>query len=163
MASELASTLGLSSVTYDSKLDKFTFSHSAPFALHFGEKQNGIAYILGFVPRKNYSSNDNHVVEAPFRCNFNVNKYVIMSVEGINIINSNNPDLHQSTVLLSRGGLDMIGIRRIVKFKNPCIPRLGKIEVKFTDYEGNLYDFQNQDHRIDFVFESKKHLSKYMV
>jgi hypothetical protein len=162
LAEQLKTTLGIADVTYDPRLDKFTFHGDSDFALEFGEKQDCIARMLGFAPKRTCSSVSG-LLHAPYRCNFNVSKYLILTVEGINIINSSNPVLHQSTVLLSHGGMDMIGIRKIIKFKNPCIPRLNRIEFTFTDYEGNLYDFQNQDHRIDLVFESKKHLSKYLV
>jgi hypothetical protein len=34
------------------------------------------------------------------------------------------------------------------------VARVARVGVRFTDYSGNEYDFQGQDHRLELVFAS---------
>ena len=53
--------------------------------------------------------------------------------------------------------------RVIKKTFNPPQARLTRIRLTFYDVYGNLYDFQNQDHGIEFNIELFKMQRRYMM
>jgi hypothetical protein len=53
--------------------------------------------------------------------------------------------------------------RVIKKSFNPPQARLARIRLSFYDVYGNLYDFQNQDHVIEFNIELFKMQRRYMM
>lgn len=60
-------------------------------------------------------------------------------------------------------GGDTYTIKKLFK---PVLPRVDRLRIKFTDVDGNLYDFGNQDHVLEFVFESHQNtrtLQSYMA
>lgn len=146
-------------VTYDSVIDKLSITGgSGEFTLKFANPD--LALILGFNV-SNVSTNVGSLV-APYRINFTANPYVVLRIGQFTINNSSNPVLHKSTALVS--GNDVRAIRTthpIKKYFNPPIARLVKLDISFTDYYGFPYDFQNQDHRLEIMLESKKALTKY--
>lgn len=136
-----------------------TITYISSFSLSFPSKSD-IAGILGFIGGSTVNSVGNSI-QAPFTMNLQPNRYVIMSVDQLNVNNSMNSVLHQSTALISIDQWKHLNLNPIKKTLNPPIARLTKLIINFTDYYGNPCDFQNQDHRLEFLFESKKHLSKY--
>lgn len=48
-------------------------------------------------------------------------------------------------------GSDMYSIKKVFSPVLPCVDRL---RIRFTDVDGNLYDFGNQDHVLEFIIES---------
>lgn len=149
--------------TFDEIGSKFTFVNSGltNFEIVCPAKSD-MCYILGFAPLVKYASSSSGVLIAPFCINLKTDRYVVMRIEQFSINNSSNPVLHKSTALV--GLADARGMRSlqpIKKWFNPPIARLLRIGVSFTDYYGNPYDFQNQDHRIEIMLESRKHLARY--
>jgi hypothetical protein len=146
-------------VTYNSVIDKLSITLNAGgnFTLKFANPD--LALILGF--NVSNVSSDGSLV-APYRINFTANPYAVLRIGQFTINNSINPVLHKSTALIS--GNDVRAIRTthpIKKYFNPPIARLVKLDISFTDYYGFPYDFQNQDHRLEIMLESKKALTKY--
>jgi hypothetical protein len=43
----------------------------------------------------------------------------------------------------------------VEKTYDPPLERLARVAVSWTDYDGNPYDFQNQEHRIELVLKSR--------
>jgi len=169
-ANVLGDALGIGyTVTYDVPTDKYTIKSVATisFTLVFGSTDT--ALIMGFSNASNNTSNalntstTTGTLVAPFRTNFdNIDRYVVLRIGQFTINNSTNPVLHKSTALI--GVADAKGIRSITpikKYFNPPIARLVKLNISFTDYYGNPYDFQNKDHRLEIMLESRKHLSRY--
>ena len=159
----LASALSASTallVVHDTATDKYTFTSStaSAFTMSF---EGDLALILGFVPGSINESQQGTLV-APFRTNLNTSHYAVLSIDQFTINHSSNSVLHKSTALI--GKLDTQVVRSIVPIKkvfNPPIARLVKLVISFTDYYGNPYDFQNKDHRLEIMLESKKHASWY--
>ena len=86
-----------------------------------------------------------------------------MNIESFDVNKSNSNTLHRTTAILGEPyvRLSLADIPNVVKRFSPTIPRLARIKVTFTDRFGNLYDFQNIDHRVDIVFTSFKQKRKY--
>ena len=162
LASALSDLTGLT-VTYNAIADNLTFfSSTGAFTIN---GTGTINKMLGFSAGKDYSTVGLiHVLTAPFRVNLLDNRYVVMNIEQVTLNNSINPVLHKSFALLSPKMQDLNYIEtqcKTIKYLNPPIARLHKVRLTFRDYYGNLYDFQNHDHRIELVFESRKHLLRY--
>jgi hypothetical protein len=123
-----------------------------------------LAQIIGFKENKLYSST-NRLLRSEYRCRFDVNKYIILTVDYMTINNSIDSNVHKSTAIVYENELQ-INTKALTipikKYFNPIVPRLRHVRIKLTDYYGNPYDFQNHDHRIDIMYESRKHSIKYM-
>ena len=155
-------------VTHNVSKDTYTISctslSAGDFSLDFENvqlKQSNIALILGFVPGTVYTSVDN-VLTAPFRTNFDADRYAVMRIDQFTVNNSATSTLHKSTALI--GKVDVLSLRTIIpikKYFNPPIARMFKLAISFTDYYGNPYEFNNKDHRLEIMLESKRHHSKY--
>ena len=153
-------------VSYEDAIDKFMFRSNSEFLFTFPVTSD-LALILGFVPGSEVEAKVSNALTsfellAPFRINLTADRFAVMRIEHFTINNSINPVLHKSSALI--GKADALGVRTLTPMKkwfNPPIARLLKLMISFTDFYGNPYDFQNQDHRIEIMFESKKHLSRY--
>lgn len=176
---------------YDSVRDRFDIWANSMFALDFkgtavtyaGERANmgtmvtpykakSAARLIGFAnavytsqagagvsPVNGYTNK----LSSVYRRNFTENNYVVLSIAQMSVNKSINDVLSRSLALIqpSYMSLNVCKDEPIRKMFNPPIPRLTKVSITLRDYWGNLYDFQNQDHRIEIVFMSHKHISKY--
>ena len=166
--------VGIFEVAYVPVKDAFQIYSSVSFMIFCkgSEYRNlTIGKVLGFGP-KDYESATctpygssllTNVVECEFRCNLDEHKYIVLHVEQMSLNHSPNTVLHKSLALVSKqySTLNYVTMNPIRKTFNPPIARLAKIRITLKDYYGNLYDFQNHDHRIEILFESRKHISKY--
>lgn len=179
-ASTLATTITLEladvriRVLYNNIRDKFSLHGQDAFTLN---ASGSINKTLGFISKKDYVSTSipvsgetytgyDNLLDAPFRVNFQDNKYLVLHIDQVSVNNSINSVLHKSFAILSQEPYKYSyndAQCSIKKYLNPPIARMQKVRLSFRDYYGNLYDFQNHDHRIELVFESRKHLSKYMA
>lgn len=148
-------------VTYSPLLDSYTFSANTSFSIHFLKKNNSLDTLLGF-RKENYTSIDN-IIKAPFRCNFHYNNYIVMCIDSFDMNKSNNKPLNKSFAVITNKDtvINISDSYEIIKNFNPAIPRLPKIHITFYDRYGNLYDFQNMDHRFEILFQSFKQRRKY--
>ena len=161
LAEMLQNLINDSQITYNPVQDNITFYGYVPFSLDFTSKDSkAIAAILGFSKGIYVSP-----VTSTYRINLNVNNYVVMNIEQFNINISSNNVIDRTTALIHYKPISINYVSfanmQIKKFFNPPIARLNKLKLSFMDYYGNPYDFQNQDHRIEILFESKKNLSRY--
>lgn len=147
-------------VTYDSLLDKYRFSANTSFSLNFKGKSNSLDPLLGFA-KKLYTSTGN-AITAPFRCNLNYNNYIIMCIDQFDNNKSNAKPLNKSFAVFSKDYNLSVGDEpNIIKKFSPPLARLAKLHLTFYDRFGNLYDFQNMDHRIELLLQSFKQRGKY--
>ena len=161
LARVLQNLIPESRITYNQVQDNITFDGNISFSLDFTSKASkAIAAILGF-SKGIYAT----PVTSTYRINLNVNNYVVMNIEQFNINISSNNVIDRTTALIHYKPISINYVSfanmQIKKFFNPPIARLNKLKLSFMDYYGNPYDFQNQDHRIEILFESKKNLSRY--
>lgn len=118
-----------------------------PYAIH------SIGKILGFSAATYVSVYDSgntlYTIVAPFRRNFQDNRYCVLNIDNMSINNSVNSNIFKSFALVDgRASAD-----KVEKFFNPSI-RLNKLRIEFIDYFGNPYNFRNFEHRIEILFES---------
>jgi hypothetical protein len=157
------------SVVYDTLKDNFLFKSKVVFTLVFNGISNPLNMLLGFKTQSYTSSEslDNtpyvNVIQSPYRKNFNYNKYVYLGIEQFDLNKGNAKPINKSFAALTQQytALSINDKPKIVKFFSPTIPRLSKLKISFYDRFGNKYDFQNQDHRLEFLFTSFKQKSKY--
>lgn len=156
-------------VSYDVAKDNFRFRSKNPFILDFSNK-NSLSMLLGFDNNTSYSSSISseldafvNVVQSPFRKNFHYNKYIYLVIDQFDLNKGNAKPINKSFAALTEQytALSINDKPKIVKYFSPTIPRLNKIKISFYDRFGNKYDFQNQDHRLEFMFTSFKQKSKY--
>lgn len=153
-------------VTYNTRLDKFTFSSTLlAFSLLFANNPRNLASLLGFSDIKaQYTSDINRDITSEFRINLNYNNYIIMDIEQFDMLKSIDRDLNKSFAMIpsSSTNLNIIDELNIIKHFSPSIPRLNKLRVRLYDRFGNPYDCQNMDHRFEITFTSFKQKRKYM-
>lgn len=153
---------------YVSIKDNFQIKSKVAFSLSFNNTQNSIAQLLGFIPQEYacIASDDvtyPYIVKSVYRKNFNFNNYVIMNIDHFDVIKSNGNKLHRTFAVINGNQSDLAftDMPTVIKSFNPPVPRLAKLKISFTDRFGNLYDFQNVDHRIELLFTSFKQKRKY--
>lgn len=161
-------------VTYSSLKDNYTIWSDRSFSLIFVDRKGTMARVLGLSDKKNYVSTIEgsspsglvNVIKGEFRKNFENHKYLVLSIEQMKLNHSANSVLHNSVALVPRNynSLNIYSpVANVRKTFNPPIARLSKLRITFKDFDGNLYDFQNHDHRLEIIFESHKHMSRYIM
>ena len=111
---------------------------------------------------------DNHTfsgsVEYPFphRVDIRKDKYMVMNLGQSSVNLSENNPTHKSFAIIKKDDLDnKYTDLNYKKFYNPPIPSMAKLRISFKDYNGQLYDFQNQDHMFELMFCCFKNQRKY--
>jgi hypothetical protein len=157
------------SVSYDSVKDNFRFRSKVAFSLVFDGITNSLNSLLGF-KQDTYTSSVSseidafvNVIQSPYRKNFDYNKYIYLVIDQFDLNKGNAKPINKSYAALTEQytQLSINDKPKIVKYFSPTIPRLSKLRITFFDRYGNKYDFQNQDHRLEFLFTSFKQKSKY--
>ncbi len=120
-----------------------------------------LASVLGFAHGARYPAVQvgaaEFIVTAPFRCNLDGDPYVVMALSPTAevLISANNSSnrafavIHRDSSVLSSGTYE-----KYEKRWSTPIAKVAKVGVRFTDYFGQLYDFQNQDHHFELVVTS---------
>ena len=153
-------------VAYVALTDNFSFTINSTFTLKFIGYTNSLNQLLGF-NFKNYIAISNglggYVITSEFKINFNYNNYLIMDIEQFDTLKSTDRDLNKSFAIIPKNfnNLNICDEFSYIKRFSPPIGKLARIKVRFYDRFGNLYDFQNMDHRYELLFESHKQKRKY--
>ena len=150
--------------TYVARTDGFSISGTVPFSLLFsGRATDAPAAVLGFGSARDYPSapdvgaGGGHAITSPFRRDFRTDRYVVLKLSpNAEVITSVTQALDRTFAVVPRAE-DCLNINAdadgFEKRWTPPLSRVGRILVQFTDGDGNPYDFQNQDHRLELVFE----------
>lgn len=163
-----ALNLGTFSVSYSSQKDNFIFTSDVAFSLDFTTPKNNIHSILGFA-KGSYSSSQigsaplPHVVNAPYRKNFNHNNCIIMYIDQFDTYHSPTTEMNKCFAIIPSvyRNLNISDNAEITKVFSPPIPKLSRLMIKFFDRYGNPYDFQNTEHRFEIILTSHKQPRKY--
>jgi hypothetical protein len=178
------STGALFEIVYNPIKDNYNIWSNVEVTLTFQAPRQGvkpaqyladtIGKVLGFSP-KIYTSTSGlgtsptngyaYVIKAEYRKNFTDHRYVVLHMDQMNVNRSSNNVIMKSFALVHPRITNisyLSTMNRLTKTFNPPIARLYKLRLTFRDYYGNIYDFQNQDHRIEIMFESRKHIQRYM-
>lgn len=163
-------------VEYVAKKDNFAFRSKVPFGFVFVGKEytdnasnnknmeyppRSMGRLLGF-GITNYRSvaitqNDAfvNVITSEFRKNFTTHEDIVVNVEAIPLnVGNSTPILDSFLILSKHHNMNLVNAKEFaIKTFNPPLGKLHKLKVKVTDCDGNYYDFQNQDHRIEMILE----------
>jgi hypothetical protein len=162
-------------VSYEARQDKFLITCKESFTLlwrggnttDFQGSQDTSTYrkgavgrVLGFGTKDALSEDDGsttrpHFVRAPFRKNFKQPEYVILRIDGAENNVSQNPASHRSYAILIDNH-PTNNEQSTIHTYDPPVPRFNRFRISFHDYDGELYDFQNHDHRLEVELISRK-------
>jgi hypothetical protein len=124
-------------------------------------RENTIAQVLGFDAIEYEVPTD---TECPFPLNLNARpNYIIMYLGRTKLYFSQNNKAHQSFAIIrpsNKENVVKLGNELITKVYNPPID-MKKMDFKFVDYNGRLYDFQNQEHSFELKVKCFKQTPKY--
>ena len=179
LASALTSLIPSLTVTFNNISSKFTFVSTVNMELKFKNDEqtrydldnfmynyptNSVGKLLGFAI-ENYTLTANIPLEAPYMLDLETENYIIMYMQQAKVYQSKNNKAHNSFAIINKmennsNGLVMFN-NNVVKSFNPAIANLTNLVFKFCDYNGNLYDFQNREHRFEIVFTCFKQTRCY--
>lgn len=179
MASTLTSMIPALTVTFDDISSKFIFVSSANMELKFKDDEqrrydfdnfvndypaNSIGKVLGFAI-DNYRLTANAPLEAPYMIDLETENYIIMYMQQAKVYQSKNNKAHNAFAIINKMETNSNGLvmfdNNVTKSFNPAIANLTNLVFKFCDYKGNLYDFQNKEHRFEIVFTCFKQTRCY--
>lgn len=154
-------------VIFNTNRENLTITAGSPFSLDFSiqEPNTNLCYLLGF--KKNIANavniNETYTLISDYRINFNYNNYLIINIDQFKNNKSIDQNIHDSFCIAPRiyNTQSLIDLPDIRKVFNPIISRLSKLTIFITDRFGNPMDFQNVDHRLEFLFTSFKQKFKY--
>jgi hypothetical protein len=151
---------------YIARTDNFEISADVPFRMEFLKQTGTAARVLGFSPSEDYPSVAGKV-RSPYRKDFGPNRYIVLSVSpSAELISSTNNPTNRSFAIIPRRFTELNidnADACYEKIWTPPIARFSRISLEYTDYDGNPYDFQNQDHHIELQFTCLRHHRKYAI
>lgn len=145
-------------VTYSPVSDSFTFStvkgpgvaDFVDFELLFASGPSA-SDALGF-SRKNYASRNGNLV-AEFRRG-TAQETIVLRITGCDVNISTNNAINKSFAVFVDGESENFDDAPPTKKFWPPLGKLDRMQLSFTDTDGNAYDFQNQDHFLEFQIVS---------
>lgn len=157
-----ASDAGAFRASYVSRTDNFQIRSKQPFSLRF-EGGAGISRLLGFAGNASIASVADVAtdplysacVSSTYRRDFESNRYAVLHIEPAYVnYSSCNTTINKSFAIIPRKGTDMNLCAEHLRSKtfNPPIPKFAKLRISIYDRDGQLYDMQNRDHRLELRF-----------
>lgn len=148
---------------YDARKDAFSVTSSAgAFALLFGGRATDTpAKVLGFGVDRDFpawpTTGNTYTAVAPYRCDFRKDRFLVLKLSpNAEVITSVTQAIDRTFAVVpaSQEALNInVDADGFEKRWSPPLSRVGRLMVHFTDADGLPYDFQNQDHRLELVFE----------
>jgi hypothetical protein len=170
--------VGVATITYNEITEKITFMANGDIELIFKSPtqkkyddtnfidkymNNSIGKVLGF-GIDNYEIGANDELESPYTLNLKADDYMTMYITTAKNYYSINTHAHEAFAVInnqSNGNLNIVSEELMKKSYFPALPSMKTFSVKFKDYYGNLYDFQNKDHRFEIIFTCYKQTRSY--
>jgi hypothetical protein len=168
------------SVLFDADTLKYSFACNYPFQVIASDRietdyngndenkytKNSAFKILGFGKEVYTSVNESSVyrIDAPFSRNFTDSNYIVIYIDEFSINKSISSNLNKSFAVVQDRYISLSyfsATNFIKKFFPQPIAKLSKITIKMYDVDGNLYDFDNKDHRLEIMLHSYKHVRGY--
>tara|TARA_Y100000389_G_C17436830_1_gene506056 strand:+ start:41 stop:895 length:855 start_codon:yes stop_codon:yes gene_type:complete len=179
IAAVLTSLIPSLTVTFDTISSKLSFVSTVNMEFRFKNNEqarydfdnsvynypmNSVGKMLGFAI-DNYALTADNALEAPYMMDLETENYIIMYMQQAKVYQSRNNKAHNAFAIINKmestsNGLVMFN-NIVTKSFNPAIASLTNLSFKFCDYDGNLYDFQNRDHRFEIVFTCFKQTRCY--
>lgn len=167
-------------VNYDPNTNKYSFYCNVPFEMVASDRveedyngnnenkytQKSAFKILGFGKQVygSVSKPGTNEIIAPFSRNFKDSNYVVIHIDQFSINKSISSILNKSFAVVQDKYISLSYFSAtsfIKKFFPQPIAKLSKLTVKIYDVDGNLYDFDNKDHRLEIMLHSYKHVRGY--
>lgn len=127
-------------------------------------KEKSIGKLLGF-DIKDYDIMPNNSIHTPFVLDLYQDKYIIMYMDKARNYFSQNTNANQCFAIINKSESPSLGLnvfdQTTIKYFNPPIPSLKRLNFKFKQYDGHYYDFQNIDHRFVLLFTCYKQTRCY--
>ena len=170
--------VGVATITYNEITEKITFMANGDIELIFKSPtqkkydddifidkymNNSIGKVLGF-GIENYEISANEKYEAPYTLNLKADDYMTMYITTAKNYYSINTHAHEAFAVInnqSNGNLNIVSEELMKKSYYPALPSMKTFSIKFKDYHGNLYDFQNKEHRFEIIFTCFKQTRSY--
>lgn len=132
--------------------------HRGKVKLMFGEPRS-IGGVLGYAPKEMlvHYTGDAYIppLIPEFPINLHPENYIALYMEHAKGYLSTNHKTHQCFATIRRNNEEngaYVLSRTVRKRFTQAIPALTRIKVKFKSHSGELYDFQNKDHRIELLY-----------
>lgn len=151
LAAQLKIKLGADTgeIKYNADTQKLIFNtNNNDFKFLFANDKSNLNNVLGF--DKNQYDTANNKIESSFILNLQNDNYILMVLENANTIISNNPITNKSFAIIKDNTYTQEIITRTF---NPPL-NFSTFNISFFDYYGNLYDFENHEHRLEFIIET---------
>lgn len=145
--------------------DNISFSCRKPFSVSFSAN-GSIARELGYSANTTYSSSPvqgeyypttyTYTIMPSFRRDTHANPAILLAINSASVITSVNTNVNQKFAILTpmRNMLSVAAPDLPMKVFNPPVASLSVFSVEFTNYDGSPVDFQNQEHRLEFLLTS---------
>ena len=121
-------------------------------------KENSIGKVLGF-RIKDYTATHNstsgkYELVSEYPICLEKDNYIIMRMSRAKIYSSNTKTADTCFAIINNscGELNNDYVSSLIKTFNPPLSSFDRIKISFHDYYGNLYNFNNRDHRIELKF-----------
>lgn len=104
-----------------------------------------------------------NTVIAPFRRDFRGDRCIVLKMTPTaEVLSSTSTAIDRTFAVLPKGPLNELSIRSMEMHPDekrwlPPLARIARVGVEMLDADGNLYDFQNQDHRLELIFDCVGH------
>lgn len=109
-----------------------------------------------------YFGGDQVEYEFPYQVDLRTDRYIAMHLGQTSLNYSENTSTNKCFAIIKKDELESKYMDvTYKKYYNPPIPAMQTLRIKFTDYDGNLYDFHNQDHLLELQFCCFKNQRKY--
>ncbi len=153
LATELQSKLGsdVVSVEYSATTEriKINTNNNNFIILSSRSGNNNLNNVLGFT--SNDTKANSNYIESNYAINLKGENYIIMTLENAITNISNNQYINKSFAIIR----DNTHIQEIIKKTfNPPLNNFSTFSIAFYDYYGALFDFDNKNHRLEFVVET---------
>jgi hypothetical protein len=175
---DLTTNIRVATITYNEITEKIKIEANedlqlgfkSPIQIKYDESNaidkymdNSIGRVLGF-GIDNYEIGANDELEAPYTINLKTDDYMTMYIATAKNYYSINQHVHEAFAVInnpSNGNLINVSEELMKKSYFPALPSMKTFSIKFKDYYGNLYDFQNKEHRFEIIFTCYKQTRSY--
>lgn len=111
---------------------------------------------------ENTTPEEERVYEFPYQVDLRTDRYMALHLGQTSLNYSENTSTNKCFAIIKKDELESKYMDSTYKkYYNPPIPAMQTLRVKFTDYDGKLYDFHNQDHLLELEFCCFKNQRKY--
>ena len=120
--------------------------------------ENSIGPVIGF-DKKNYTGSLEYI--SPFVYNLGGEKYIVMFIKEADRVEANKSSIHRAFAKIAidvpRGAIKFFDNvdNRTVKYFSPINGTLSHLTIEFRTYDGNLYNFNGQEHSFTLKIVTK--------